>query len=276
MSRSGLIWSTVRITSSNRVTSPRISVASLGIAANGDTAPGFRSMQTTRSPRSINRLMSRGPMNPVPPITSIAIAPFYPGRPALACGCGLGTSVACRQSSGKPVVGGAVVPQDLLLALLGDRQLEGRLHRARELRVAVREIRREHDPVVADGLDDVPHRLLVAFYRHEALPLEVRAGSHREVPGVDVAQPFHVLVHAPEQERHPAAVAFEEGHAQARMALQDTARAERAHGEHLLDGMRVHVLQQRVGAELLADLPQLRTRPLVEAQRDLELLEFSP
>src|SRR5712692_7780681 len=75
MSRSGLTWSTVRITSSNRVTSPRISVASLGMAANGDTAPGFKSMQTTVSPRSINRLMSRGPMNPVPPITSIAMLP---------------------------------------------------------------------------------------------------------------------------------------------------------------------------------------------------------
>src|SRR6266849_6254160 len=72
MSRSGLTWSIVRITSSNRVTSPRISCASLGIAANGDTAPGFKSMQTTVSPRSINRLMSRGPMNPVPPTTSIA------------------------------------------------------------------------------------------------------------------------------------------------------------------------------------------------------------
>src|SRR5260370_12747055 len=199
MSRSGLIWSTVRITSSNRVTWPRISVASLGIAANGAAAAGFRSMQPTVAPRSINRLMSRGPMTPVPPITSIAIAPFSPGRTALARGCGLGTFVGCRQSSGKPVVGGAVVPQDLLLALLGDRQLEERLHLAPELRVAVPEIRREHHPVVADGLDDVPHRLLVAFYRHEALPLEVRAGSHPHVPGVDVAQPFHVLVHPPEQ-----------------------------------------------------------------------------
>src|SRR5216684_7982108 len=75
MSRSGLIWSTVRITSSNRVTSPRISVASLGIGANGDTAPGFKSMHTIVSPRSINRLMSRGPMNPVPPITRTAMPP---------------------------------------------------------------------------------------------------------------------------------------------------------------------------------------------------------
>src|SRR5216683_7489823 len=75
MSRSGLTWSTVRITSSNRVTSPRISVTSLGMAANGDTAPGFRSMHATVSPRLISRLMSRGPMKPVPPITSIAMAP---------------------------------------------------------------------------------------------------------------------------------------------------------------------------------------------------------
>src|SRR5215469_10848227 len=74
MSRSGLTWSTVRITSSNRVTSPRRSVTSLGMAANGDTACGLRSMHVTVSPRSISRRMSRGPMNPVPPITSIAMA----------------------------------------------------------------------------------------------------------------------------------------------------------------------------------------------------------
>src|SRR5207245_2653660 len=74
MSRSGLTWSTVRITSSNRVTSPRISVTSFGMAANGDTECGFRSMHVTVSPRPTSRRMSRGPMNPVPPITSIAMA----------------------------------------------------------------------------------------------------------------------------------------------------------------------------------------------------------
>src|SRR5215469_16225656 len=73
MSRSGLTWSTVRITSSKRVTSPRSSVTSLGIAAKGVTACGLRSMQVTASPRSTSRRMSRGPMKPVPPMTRIAM-----------------------------------------------------------------------------------------------------------------------------------------------------------------------------------------------------------
>src|SRR4029434_419392 len=161
-------------------------------------------------------------------------------------------------SGSKPVVGGAVVPKDLALALLGDRQLQERLYRPGKLRVAVREIGREDDPVVADRVDDVLHPLLVALGRPAALALEVLARCHRELLGVDVAQPLPVLVHAPEQERHPAAVALEEGHAQPGMPLEDAAGAERADREHLLDRMGVDVLQHRVRAELLADLPELR------------------
>src|SRR5205807_2214292 len=134
-------------------------------------------MQTTDWPRSISRRMSRGPMKPVPPITSIDMLSLLVGRPPTSSG---------RQ----PVVGGAVVPEDLALALVRDRQLEERLDRARELRVTVREVGGEDDPAVADRVDDV--------------------------------------------------------------------------------------LQQRVGAELLADVAELGARPLVEAQRDLELLELGP
>src|SRR5262244_2999795 len=204
-------------------------------------------MQTTDWPRSISRRMSRGPMKPVPPITSIDMLSLLVRRPP-------------TSSGRKPVVGGAVVPEDLALALLGDRQPEERLDRPREFRVTVREIRREDDPVIPDRVDDVLHRLLVALVRHEALALEVLAGRHRELLGVDITQPLPVLVHAPEQEGHPATVAFEEGHAQPGMALEDATRAERADGEHLLHGVGVHVLQHRVVAELLPDLPELRAR----------------
>src|SRR5881628_1298301 len=69
MSRSGLTSSTVRITSSNCVTSPRTSGAPIGRPPNVG-APGFRSMPTTCSPRATRRRMSRGPMKPVAPITS--------------------------------------------------------------------------------------------------------------------------------------------------------------------------------------------------------------
>src|SRR5438132_317950 len=70
MSRSGLTSSTVRITSSKRVTSPRITGAPIGTSANA-AAPGFRSIPTTDSPRAISFLMSRGPMKPVAPMTRI-------------------------------------------------------------------------------------------------------------------------------------------------------------------------------------------------------------
>ena len=111
----------------------------------------------------------------------------------------------------------------------------------------------EHPEVVADRIDDVLDRLLVALDRHEALPLEVRARRHRQLARVDVAQPLPVLVHAPEQERDPAAVALEERHAQPGMPLEDAACAKGAGGQHLLDRMGIDVLQHRVGAELLAD-----------------------
>src|SRR5213593_1474137 len=69
MSRSGFTSSTVRITSSNCVTSPRTTGAPIGSPVNV-AAPGFRSMPTTDSPRATSRLMSRGPMKPVAPSTS--------------------------------------------------------------------------------------------------------------------------------------------------------------------------------------------------------------
>src|SRR6185503_2606054 len=69
MSRSGFTSRTVRITSSNCVTSPRVTGAPIGTSPNA-AAPGFTSMPTTDSPRATSRRMSRGPMKPVAPITS--------------------------------------------------------------------------------------------------------------------------------------------------------------------------------------------------------------
>src|SRR5438309_618991 len=73
MTRSGFTSRTTRITSSNWVTSPRTTGAPIGTPLN-EAAPGFRSMPTTDSPRSMSRLMSRGPMKPVAPTTRIAMA----------------------------------------------------------------------------------------------------------------------------------------------------------------------------------------------------------
>src|SRR5437660_5093922 len=79
MSRSGLTSSTVRITSSKRVTSPRTTGAPIGTSPNA-AAPGFRSMPTTDSPRAMSFLMSRGPMKPVAPMTSTDMARLLSGR----------------------------------------------------------------------------------------------------------------------------------------------------------------------------------------------------
>src|SRR5215471_9176963 len=201
-----------------------------------------------------------------------------PRRPAAAhCRASTATrAAALARLRRQPVVRRAVVPENLALALVGDRQSQERLDGPRELRVPVREIRREDDPVVTDRGDDVADRLLVALDRHEALALEVAARRHRQLAGVDVAQPLPVLVHAPEQERYPAAIALEERDTQAGMTLEDAARAERAGREHLLDRMRVDVLEHRVGAELLADLAQGRPGALVKSERHLQLLERGP
>src|SRR5882724_6432350 len=91
------------------------------------------------------------------------------------------------RSGSKSVVSGAVVPQDLSLALLGDRQRQERLDRPRELRVAVREVGREEGPVVTDRVYVVSLRLLVVLRRHEALPLDLGAGGHRQLLRVEVA-----------------------------------------------------------------------------------------
>src|SRR2546426_10974124 len=99
-------------------------------------------MQTTDWPRSISRRMSRGPMKPVPPITSIDILSLLVGRPP-------------TSSRRQPVVGGAVVPEDLALALIRDRELEERLDRARGLRVTGREVGGADAPRVAHLADDV-------------------------------------------------------------------------------------------------------------------------
>src|SRR5262245_66336777 len=101
-------------------------------------------MQTTVWPAATRRLMNRGPMNPVPPMTRI----------------GMPVSLG---SGRQPVVHGAVVPEDLALALQRERQAKERVDGARELRVAVREIRRGHDATVDDGVDEVPHALSAAI-----------------------------------------------------------------------------------------------------------------
>src|SRR5215470_1346201 len=104
-------------------------------------------MQTTDWPRSISFRMSRGPMKPAPPITRIdMLSPFGarlgPRGPSPATACSAHRHRSAPRPAGpqprdglqrsppsgdEPVVGGAVVPEDLALALFRNRQPEERL-----------------------------------------------------------------------------------------------------------------------------------------------------
>ena len=72
----GLVLVVAAMTSSNCVTSPRITRTCLPRSSN-DAAAGLMSMQTISSPRAASSRMTRVPMKPVPPMTKIAMsAPF--------------------------------------------------------------------------------------------------------------------------------------------------------------------------------------------------------
>src|SRR5437899_12049806 len=69
-----------------------------------------------------------------------------------------------------------VVPQDLLLARVAERQGQEAVHGLRILGVAVGIVGGRDEVVVAEGVDDVLHELLVALDRAEALATEIFRG----------------------------------------------------------------------------------------------------
>src|SRR3989442_7068275 len=72
----------------------------------------------------------------------------------------------------------AVVPENLALALLRERQLQEEVRRLGEVRVRMRVVRREDEVVVAELLDHVLDLVLVDVDADEALAAEVLA-RHR-------------------------------------------------------------------------------------------------
>ena len=72
MIRLGFAFTVAAMTSSNCVTSPRITRTCLPRSSN-DAAPGLMSMHTISSPRAASRQITRKPMKPVPPMTKIAM-----------------------------------------------------------------------------------------------------------------------------------------------------------------------------------------------------------
>ena len=101
----------------------------------------------------------------------------------------------------------------------------------------MRVVGRVHEVIVAEEIDRVAGRYLVGLDRGHALPLEVRARHHRQLAHVEVALELVGLVKTPEQPRQPGAIRLQEGHLQRRMALEDAAAQQAAHGVHLPDGL---------------------------------------
>ena len=77
ITREGFASVIAAITSSNWVTSPRITLTWRPRSSN-EAAPGLISMQMISSPRAASSLMTRSPMNPVPPITKIDMVVSLP------------------------------------------------------------------------------------------------------------------------------------------------------------------------------------------------------
>src|SRR2546430_3665115 len=95
------------------------------------------------------------------------------GRTSPAAGSPAGTEdTSCRVRAARhPLVTRAVVPEDLALALVGDRELHERLDPLPILGIEVGPIGREDDGVVAHVIDDLFHEVLVGLHGHEALEI---------------------------------------------------------------------------------------------------------
>src|SRR5438093_1453576 len=123
-----------------------------------------------------------------------------------------------------------VVPQDLPLRRLGERQLQERRDGMRVLRVGVRVVRREDQVLVAEPLHVLLDRRLVRLDGEEAVRAEVLRRLLPHLRHLVASHPLPVLVEAVEEPRRPAAVALEEPDAETREALEHAAGTE-AHGD---------------------------------------------
>src|SRR5262249_7654069 len=146
-------------------------------------------------------------------------------------------------SASESVEPGAVVPEDLPLALLSERELEEVRGGLGVFRVVVRIVGREDNAIAGAALHGVPRRLLVAFDGDEPLADEVLARPLGDRRILEAPRILPVLVETPEPEGQPGPVAFEEGHLQSWEAGQHPAERHRLHGQHLLQAVRARVLE---------------------------------
>ena len=94
--------------------------------------------------------------------------------------------------------------------------------------------------------------------------------------GAEPAEAVHLLVEAVQPVRRPPAARLEEHEPQVGMALQHAEHDQLRTGEHLLEGVRHRVEEQRVERAVHAEGLDRVRRPLVDPDRHAELLGRGP
>src|SRR5713226_9020861 len=164
----------------------------------------------------------------------------------------------------------AVVPQELALALRGDRLFKHLLDAPWERAVGMRIVGVPRKIVVADQFDRRLHRGLVAAKRHADVALEILSRALGEVLMLGVAAVLPMLLHALQPVWNPSAVSLDMDHLQVRQFLEYAEPDKARHRSHRLKRMRedvaanvrVHPVTERrhrrggrlMGRDRLADL----------------------
>src|SRR5436309_1319406 len=166
--------------------------------------------------------------------------------------------------------------QDLTLRLRRQLTAVGdQLGRAGEEAVGMRIVGRPQDLVGPDVVGEDAQAALDRLERDPAVALEQLARPHRQA-GVVEALVVEVTVHAIEPRRDPAAAGFEEGDAHLRMAIAHAAPDDAHGGQHHLHRVRDDVLGAARFEAIDADLRHAAAGALVQADREIQLLDLVP
>src|SRR2546427_2660872 len=190
---------------------------------------------------------------------------FDQPRPGLA---GLAKAVEAEGAAGEHLV--------LRLGGQPPEPLAEHLRRAREEAVRVRIVGGPHDLVRPDIVGQHRDAALDRLEPDPAISLEQLARP-RLRRGLVEALVVEVPVHAVEPRRDPATARLEKRHAQARMAVDDTAPDHAQRDQHHLHRVRDHVARRAVVLEAVdADGRHRGGRALVKADREVEVLGHLP
>ena len=139
----------------------------------------------------------------------------------------------------------------------------------------VRVVAAPDDAVLADERRQRGQRVLVDLEADGALPGEVLRRAQRHV-GAEAAEGLGLLVEALEPEGRPATGGLQEEQAQARVALQRPEGDQLGTGEHLLEGVRDGMEDERVEGAVRPQGRDVDRAALVDADGHAELLGRLP